>query len=289
MNGRNIHMAVLAAFSLCTGLGCTQAPDTGNAAAGTGGSARNLDLAVQAREPVQVFDNLYFVGVEYVSSYLLTTGGGLVLIDTLLDLDGYADYLFDNIRTVGFDPAELRYVIVTHGHADHYGLAGVLQDRTDARIGMALEDWRLIESDLGDAAPQRDWIVEQDETLTLGETTLRFDITPGHTPGVVSIEFPVFDQGRRHTAYLHGGSAPRTEDPAQLQVYIDGFERAKAIPDIEVNISNHPFVDDFFARAEALAARGPEDPHPFVQPGAFYEWADGHIRTTAELIDELQQ
>ena len=103
INGRIIHVTVLA-LTLCPGLACTQAPDTDNAAAGTGAPQRDLDLAVQAREPVQVFDNLYFVGVEYVSSYLLTTSDGLVLIDALLDLDGYADYLFDNIRTVGFDP-----------------------------------------------------------------------------------------------------------------------------------------------------------------------------------------
>ena len=86
---------------------------------------------------------------------------------------------------------------------------------------MALEDWRLVESDLGDAAPQRDWIIEQDEALTLGDTTLRFDITPGHTPGVVSIEFPRLRPGPAP----HGLSAWRLRPQDRRSGAITGIHR----------------------------------------------------------------
>ena len=149
---------------------------------------RDISLEAQARAPFQIFDNLYFVGIEFVSSLLITTSDGLILIDTLYGDEGYGDYLLNNIRELGFDPADLRYVVITHGHRDHYGGARELQERTDAIIGAAEGDWTLIESNQGSPAPERDWVIEQDDTLILGGTTLRFDITPGHTPGVVSIE-----------------------------------------------------------------------------------------------------
>lgn len=253
-----------------------------------GGLPQNFDLADQAREPIQVFDNLYSVGVEFVSSFLLTTSDGLILIDALFDMPGYQEYLFNNIRKVGFDPNDIRFVVVTHGHRDHYGLARALQDSTDAVIGTTSADWEMIENDLGERAPQRDWTIGQDEMLTLGDTTLRFDITPGHTPGVVSIEFQVVDRGRRHKAYLHGGPAARTNEPAGLQEFIDGLERAKTIEDIEVRLSNHPFIDNFFARAQQLTRRGADDPHPFVDPGEFYEWADGVIESTRQTMEGLR-
>ncbi len=230
----------------------------------------SFDLDDQGRQPFKIFDNFYFVRTEFVSSYLLTTSDGLILIDALFDMAGYPEYLLGNVRQLGFDPADLKYVIITHGHRDHYGLGRELQDRTGATIGATAPDWTLIENEQGDRAPRRDWVIGQDETLTLGDATLRFDVTPGHTPGVVSIEFPVMDQGRGHTAYLHGGMNLRTDEPAAVERYIDDLERISAMEGIEVRLSNHPFIDDLFARADALAQRQPGEPHPFVAPEEFY-------------------
>ncbi len=235
-------------------------------------------------EPFQIFDNLYYVGIGFVASLLLTTSDGLILIDSLYGDEGYGDYLFNNIRQVGFDPADLRYVIITHGHRDHYGGARELQERTGTRVGAAEGDWVLMENGPRSQMPERDWVIEQDDTLTLGDTTLRFDITPGHTPGVVSIEFPVFDNGRMHKAYLHGGSAVRTSEPAGIREFIDGLERVRAIEGIEVRLSNHPFLNNQFEHAETLATRQPGETHPMVAPEAFYAWLDDLIAATEESL-----
>ncbi len=246
--------------------------------------ADDVSLEVQAKDPFQIFDNLYFVGVEYVASFLVTTSDGLILIDALFADEGYGDYLFDNIRELGFDPADLKYVVITHGHRDHYGLSRELQERTDAVIGAAAQDWSLIENDLGAGAPERDLVIKAGDTLTLGDTTLSFDVTPGHTPGVVSIEFSVFDRGREHKAYLHGGSAVRTSERAGIQEFLDGLKRVKAIEGIEVQISNHPFIDNLFERSAGIADRGPGDTHPMVDSAGFYAWLDGVIANTEETL-----
>jgi glyoxylase-like metal-dependent hydrolase (beta-lactamase superfamily II) len=127
MTSRRIKLALLVSIlvlSVRTGLAQT-----------SGMSASPADLSAQAKEPFKIFDNLSFVGIEFVASYVLTTSDGLIIIDALFGDDGFGDYLLDNVRKLGFDPSDIRYVIVTHGHRDHYGLARELQDRTDAVIG----------------------------------------------------------------------------------------------------------------------------------------------------------
>lgn len=168
-------------------------------------------MSEMAREPFQVFDNLYFVGTGEVASYVISTSEGLILIDTLYG-GPYTPHLVENMAQLGLDIADVEYVLILQGHWDHYMGARTLQDEhiPDARFGAAEEDWRMIEADQGDRSPRRDFVIEEGDTLTLGDTTLHFEITPGHTPGTTSIRLPVFDGGTRHEAYFHGGPALRT-------------------------------------------------------------------------------
>jgi metallo-beta-lactamase class B len=129
-------------------------------------------MSEMAREPFQVFDNLYFLGTGEVASYVITTSDGLILIDTLYGGE-YTDYLLDNMRTMGLDIADVKYVLILQGHWDHYGGARVLQDEyTNAPFGAAEEDWQMIETDLGDAAPRRGFVIADGTSLTLGDTRL---------------------------------------------------------------------------------------------------------------------
>lgn len=236
-------------------------------------SPRN-DLSVMARDPFQIFDNLYFVGIGEVGSYVIETSEGLILLDTLYDLPGYTEYHLGHIREVGLDPMDIKYVIILQGHRDHYGGAPALQEILDAKFGAAEEDRKMIVADFGEYAPRIDFIIEDGDTLTLGDTTLNFEITPGHTPGTTSIRFSVFDNGTEHLAYLHGGPALRSDDPDVKQVFLDDLRRIKQIPGIEVQIANHFDIHasgapDTFGRAELLANRQPGERHPWVDPEHF--------------------
>ena len=251
-------------------------------------------MSEMAREPFQVFDNLYFVGTGEVASYVITTSDGLILIDTLYG-GPYTPYLIENMRTMGLDIADVQYVLILQGHWDHYMGARTLQDEhiSDAQFGAAEDDWRMIEADQGDRSPRRDFVIEEGDSLTLGDTTLHFEITPGHTPGTTSIRLPVFDGGTRHEAYFHGGPALRTDDPAVIAEFLADLERIKEIPDIEVQIINHfdihaSTADNLFERAERLANRQPGDPHPWVAPEDFHNWLDEMIVDTRERLAAAQ-
>ena len=255
-------------------------------------SARN-DLSVMAREPFQVFDNLYFVGIGEVASYVIETSDGLILIDTLWDLDGYTEYLLGNIREVGLDPMDIKYVLILQGHRDHYGGAPALQEIIDAQFGTAEEDRKMIVADFGEYAPRIDFIIEDGDSLTLGDTTLDFELTPGHTPGTTSIRLSVFDNGTEHLAYYHGGSALRTDEPAAIRVFLEDLERIKQIPGIEVQIINHFDIHatgalNLFERAAVLADREPGEPHPWVAPDDFHRWLDELIADTRQQLTQAE-
>ena len=84
----------------------------------------------QVAEPFKIFDNVYYVGLQSVSSYLITTNQGLILIDPTYDYT--ADLVLDSIRELGFDPVEIEYLLITHGHGDHASGAKVIQEATGA-------------------------------------------------------------------------------------------------------------------------------------------------------------
>ncbi|HSG66770.1 MAG TPA: MBL fold metallo-hydrolase [Gammaproteobacteria bacterium] len=274
---------------IVTALGLAAAAGSASAQPQTSRVNPRNDLSTMTREPFKVFDNLYFVGQGEVASYVITTSEGHILIDTMWDLPGYLEYLLNNIRKVGLRPVDIRYVLILQGHRDHYMGAVALKDVLDVQWGAAAADWELIERDLGEYAPPRDIVIEEGDTLTLGDLTIRFEITPGHTPGTVSMRLPVYDNGTRHNAYFHGGTALRLDDPAIIREFIADSERIKGLAqsgDIDVQIVNHYDITPYgaptlFERAELLQERRPGEPHPWVRPGEI-------VRLMDELIADAR-
>ena len=238
------------------------------------------DPVAQRVEPFQIFDNLYYVGIEWVSSYLLVTTDGLILIGSLYG--DFIDNVTDGIRAVGFDPSDLKYVLVTHGHFDHVGGAARFQEAYGARVGMTEADWELAEQPPSDPryeidVPVHDMVIADGDTLQLGDTEIRFYVTPGHTEGVLSMEFPVRDGGEEHRAFVFGGVGLNFDGVHRTNLYLDSVARIRRLAGeegnpVEVNITNHAGMGRVFERAEQLASRGPSDPHPFVDPQGFLDW-----------------
>ena len=115
------------------------------------------DLDLQRVPAFKAFDNLYYVGVGWVGAWLVTTDDGLILIDAV-DRSAHVDHLLDSIRRMGFDPRNIRYVIVTHADPDHYAGAARIQREFGARVAMSLTGrWsrRLRATRRGRSGPRR--------------------------------------------------------------------------------------------------------------------------------------
>ncbi|HET9948284.1 MAG TPA: MBL fold metallo-hydrolase [Longimicrobiales bacterium] len=222
-------------------------------------------------EPVRVFDDLVWVGQTRYSAWAVTTSEGIVVIDPLFDYSVEAA-IEGGLREVGLDPADIRYVIVSHGHLDHVGGARRLQEAYGARVVMHPADWDLVErTDADWPKPVRDIEAMDGYRLTIGGKTLVTYHTPGHTAGTLSTVFPVTDRGEEHVAVLWGGTAFNfmggDDDAARFEEYAASAERLREIAreaGADVLLSNHPQYDGSTTKLPALAARGPADPHPYV-------------------------
>ena len=157
-------------------------------------------------------------------------------------------------------------------------MAGEIQQLSHARIGMTEPDWQMAEGSLKadyvsvTTLLKRDWVIHDGDSLVLGNTTLHFFETPGHTPGVLSIAFPVWDGDSVYKAFMFGGVGLNFESVARTQMYLNSIDRIMSIKDIQVNISNHPGSGKIFEKAKLLSKRKITDNHPFAAPDEFQAW-----------------
>ena len=231
------------------------------------------DRSRWATEPVKVFDNLYYVGEKEYSSWAVTTSAGIIIIDAIYDYS-VEEQVAGGLKKLGLDPANIKYVVVSHAHRDHVGGAWFLQERYGARVVMSAADWDLLQRTGGTwPKPRRDMIATDGQTLTLGDTTLTFYATSGHTPGTISTLVPLKDGGTRHVAALWGGTGfnftitPERPAAYWYDAYIksaEHFRDAAAKAGADVFLSNHPSWDGSVAKMAALAKRTPGGPHPYV-------------------------
>ncbi|GAA2232845.1 MBL fold metallo-hydrolase [Promicromonospora sukumoe] len=217
-------------------------------------------------EPTRIFDNVTVVGTDFVSATAVETSDGVILIDALESRDQAADILVPELRSLGVDPARIKYVVVAHGHADHFGGAQYLADRYGARVLMSPTDWDVAAADDSPDVPARDLDIADGQKLTLGGTTMTLPYTPGHTPGTVSPVFPVWWKGRRHTAMLWGGTGlpePTSGKRDYLRSVTDYaalMRRAR----VDVELSNHAQTDYGLERLRALRDGTADGQNPFV-------------------------
>jgi metallo-beta-lactamase class B len=220
-------------------------------------------------EPAKVFDNLYFVGSKDVSAWAVTTSDGIVLIDSLYEYS-VEEEIANGLKKLGLDPSKIKYVIVTHGHSDHYLGSKFLQDHYGAHIILSEADWNLMATDRIPAAlkPKKDMVATDGQKVTLGDATITLYVTPGHTPGTVSLLIPVQDGNQRHLAGMWGGvgfNFQRT--PEAFQTYAASTRRFQEIvgkAGVDVLLTNHPNQDKTLDKIATLKSRKPGGPHPFV-------------------------
>ena len=249
------------------------------------------NAALQNMAPFKVFDNLYYVGVGYVGSWLITTDQGLILIDTLEG--AYKDRSVEGIRKLGFDPRNIKYVILTHYHLDHTAGAAAIQEAYGPRLAMGEADWDAltrVPNPNNERLPRRDMAVTDGDTIRLGSTTVTLHVLGGHTPATLGVDFTVYDGGRPYRAFMFGGAAPGPGREAAEQFLASVRRIAQMQDGVQVRIVTHAWMDpDFWDRADRLAARKAGDPHPFVAPDVFRAWIAELATTAATRVNEASR
>lgn len=256
-----------------------------------------VDPVAQTIEPWKVFDNVTFVGACWVSAWAVRTTEGVVLIDTLHE--PHVDRLVANLARAGIDLADIKYVLMTHGHFDHAGGAAKLKPLLpNARFVMTQTGWdEAAASSASSAGPGKWTMIPQDivarngSRILLGGNTFEVFETPGHTMGTASYVYNVQDGPMTYRAITIGGLGLNAiKDSKQVEAYIASVDRigelSKQVDDpVTVHLTTHPFSTGLLEMREKIAARRPGEPNPLIDPAALLAQTAG---LRAGAVDRLE-
>lgn len=248
-------------------------------------------------EPTRIFGNLSYIGNRFVGVFVLETDDGQILFDSGTSLDEAENHIAPGLKKLGLDPGNIKYIVVTHGHWDHFGGALWFQQHYKTPVGLSRVDWEMIERQegtpvlAGHPIPKRDQLITDGQKLKVGSTEVALYITPGHTPGTVSAIFNVRDRGKLRVVSLLGSTAfPSTIEPTDinggLARYRESIRRFRALSKeagAEVLLNTHLFAFGGDARLEQVQASGKSDPFVIGADGVgrFYGLLD-HCMQAAE-------
>src|SRR5215469_3435666 len=220
-------------------------------------------------EPAKAADNLYFLGTKIHSAWAIVGSEGIIIIEALFD---YAakDEILDGMKKLGLDQTRVKYILLSHAHADHDGGAKLLQDAIPgAHLIYGAEDWEAIDKAANHAGgkPKRDKVGDDGMTVSVGDASVRIVTMPGHTPGTLSYLFEVRDHGKPlRIAYVGGTAIPFNASAAYYDTYLASSKKmAKAAADYGATalLSNHSEFDDAYLKAHTAASRQPGEANPF--------------------------
>ncbi len=221
-------------------------------------------------EAFRIAGNLYYVGNTYVSSHLIDTGEGLILLDTTFPQTAYL--LLESIRRLGFDPDDIRYILHCHAHYDHMGGTRQIVELTGAKTALGKQDIEILQE-----RPELSWAPEygveffeafevdvpltDGQTISVGRTTIECVHSPGHTAGCMSFFFEIEEDAIPRTVGILGGFGLNTLTTEYLDKhslprsrrtdYLCTLERLKT-RNVDIVIAPHPEHNDTLHKRDLL-------------------------------------
>lgn len=244
-------------------------------------------------EPFRMFDNVYYVGDKWVSSYAVETSSGLVIIDTL-DFP-YGKWIPANLEKLGLNDKKVTHIFVTHGHSDHVGGAEYLQSLYGSKIIMSEKALELAKEQALKSEGKNRFIppavesfAEDSSNIVVGDTEFKFYITPGHTEGDLSIDFFVKDNGKLYRAFVVGGHGTNFQKPGLAKQFMASMARIKRLamesPAVTVNLSNHPHKNNLFSNREVSVKS--ETDNPFISRENFLRFIEQQEELATQKAQE---
>lgn len=250
-----------------------------------------LTRSKEPMRPAKIFDNMAIVGTAGTCCAVIETSEGLILLDALWPDPVYIDIIENGMRELGYDPADIKILLISHGHPDHSGCGRHFIEKYGAVPYMSKVDYEF-EIEFCKMANNPEWYIDfevdhfldEGDVLTLGDTSIYCFSTPGHTPGGLSFIVPVKDQGRDHMAALWGGSAPPPKLEANYQYLrsLDHFIDMCRKYHVDADFMNHPILNNGVERMAVMINRLDQVANPFVIG------EEGYIRFT-ELYRQLAE
>jgi metallo-beta-lactamase class B len=224
--------------------------------------------------PFKIFGNTYFVGTHGLTSVLITSDYGHVLIDG--GLPESAASIAANIETLGFKVTDIKAILNSHAHFDHAGGIAELQKRSGAPAyarrpsNEVLRMGKLVSSDpqFSKKAPtiptvSQVWVVSDDQLLGIGSIRLRALATPGHTPGGTTWTWESCEANKCLKMVYADSLTAVSADKFRFTGSVAAKDLEESIAKIEglacdVIITPHPEQSNLFERIQARPTDKPE-------------------------------
>lgn len=225
------------------------------------------------QDPFRIHHNTYYVGTHGLSSILITSPEGHILIDAALPSS--APIILENVRALGFDPADIKLILNSHPHFDHAGGFAAIQRATGAPVAASPASAPVLERGRsGPEDPQYGMLLDfppvagvtrftPGDTLRVGSIAVASHATAGHTPGGTSWSWTSCDaDGCVDVVYADSQTPVSAESfrftdsetyPTALADFEHGFDVLERVP-CDILITTHPGASSLWERL----AGGPE-------------------------------
>lgn len=242
-------------------------------------------------KPFQMYGNLWYVGDSWVCAHIVDTGNGLLLFDAGNCGNAATAMLINAIWEAGFNPADVKWLVLSHGHVDHIGAVNFFKRMFGTKIYLGEPDARnfrehpelaLIHesTDYMDELFTPDVEIHEGDVIDFGGTEVTFHLAPGHTDGVISCFFDVTDGAEVKRVGYYGGFGFNTLQKAYLQeigdetfsrrkIYLESIQ--KVINEkVDIFMPNHTNNVDLLNKRQYMIKH--PDENPFVDETAWKKY-----------------
>jgi len=210
--------------------------------------------------PHKIAGNVYYVGTRTLSSFLIATPAGSILMNSTYERN--VPTIQKSVEDLGFKLADIKILLGNHAHADHQEGDALMKQLTGAQVIAMAEDVNALQAiKPGGKEHPIDRIVHDGESVTLGGTILIAHLTPGHTPGCTTWTMKAKDGRKSYDVVFHCSlRAPAVLTPAVIEEFNRSFKVVRSLP-CDVPLGDHPAQ---YNMQEKFAKLQPGGANPFV-------------------------
>jgi metallo-beta-lactamase class B len=255
----------------------------------------------QPVKPCRIIGNVWYVGASGVTSFLITTSQGHILLDS--GLPETVPQIKENVARLGFKLTDIKILLNSHAHYDHAGGLAELKELTGAKLMATEADAELLarggkdDFQWGDRFAYKpvkvDRALRDGDQVKLGEVTLTARLTPGHTKGSTTWTMKVNDSGKQYdVVFASSVSAPgyklvgNDNYPNIVDDYRRTFQILKSLP-CDVFLGPHA---EFFSMKEKMARmeKG-SGPNPFIDPEGYRAYLANGEKDFQKIVETQTQ
>ena len=244
--------------------------------------------------PHRVMDNLYYVGTSQLASWLLTTDEGHILVSS--NYESSVPVILAAVEDLGFKFSDIRILISGHAHPDHVEGDALVKQLTGAEVVVGRLELPYVQAfqPPGGKVQPIDRIIDDGDTVSLGDTSLTAHVLPGHTHGCISWSLDLEEAGQTYYGWIECSLnnlgirfVDNQEFPDIVEVFRETFTKAREFP-VEVFVSSHGVFYGLEEKYAKLLNRKPGDPNPFVDPTGYQAHVDEYEALFEAMVARQQ-